>query len=67
MDATRTTTYAIVNAKGEKYWFDRGFFAELPWHMGHPDKDGWLTDVLNAIKSEDPEGDYKIVEHYKTL
>lgn len=61
----KTTTYVIVNAKGEKYWFDRGFFAEIPWHEGYEDKDGWLTEVLNSIKENDPDGHYEIVEHYK--
>ena len=64
MKTTPITYYAITNSKGEKYWFDRGFVADLPWHKGDADKDGWLTEVLNGIKESDPEGEYKIVEHY---
>jgi hypothetical protein len=64
MKTTPITYYAIENAEGLKYEFDRGFTANLPWHKGDADKDGWLTEVLNGIKESDPTGEYKIVEHY---
>jgi hypothetical protein len=60
------TTYTIINAEGEKYYYlSGGFESNLAWHQGHPDKDGFLSEVLMGYKWDDPQGYYEIIEHYK--
>jgi hypothetical protein len=60
------TTYTIINENGERFNYLTGAFeANLAWHMGHPDNDGFLQEALDLMKQQTGNEALEIVIHHK--